>query len=247
MENKIVALVNGKEITKMDLDESIARFPRDKQNYLLTEEGQKQLLEQMIAFELISEDAKENGLENDKEYLVQLEKLKKEVLTQVAINKLLADVEISDDEICEFYEKNKHMFVDEESVGASHILVDSIDKINEISSEIEKGLTFEEAARKYSTCPSKAQGGNLGIFTRGKMVPEFEEAAFALEVGKVSEPVMTQFGYHLIKVGEKHPASAKPLDSVKNLIKNQLTQEKQTQKYAQYVNDLKQRYNVEIK
>ena len=72
-------------------------------------------------------------------------------------------------------------------------------------------LTFEEAAVKYSTCPSKEEGGNLGSFGRGMMVPEFEEAAFNLDLNVVSEPVQTQFGYHLIKVEDKNDGIRKPI------------------------------------
>ncbi len=89
------------------------------------------------------------------------------------------------------------------SVNASHILVKTQSQAIELKSRIDKGESFEELAKKYSECPSKANGGNLGYFERGQMVPEFERAAFKLPVGEVSEPVQTQFGWHLIKVVDK--------------------------------------------
>ncbi len=86
-------------------------------------------------------------------------------------------------------------------VRASHILVNSQDQALRLKKEIEAGnITFEDAAKKYSTCPSGANGGDLGYFGRGQMVKEFETSAFSLPVNKVSDPVKTQFGYHLIKV-----------------------------------------------
>jgi len=86
-------------------------------------------------------------------------------------------------------------------VNASHILVSTQEEALKIRKEIENGASFEEMAAKYSLCPSgKSNGGNLGFFSKGVMVPEFERAAFLLPVGSVSQPVRTQFGYHLIKV-----------------------------------------------
>ena len=89
------------------------------------------------------------------------------------------------------------------SVKASHILVDSKEEADLIKSKINNGESFEALAKKYSKCPSGENGGDLGYFERGQMVKEFEDAAFNLPVGKVSDPIKTQFGWHLIKVYDK--------------------------------------------
>ena len=83
---------------------------------------------------------------------------------------------------------------------AKHILVDSEAKCNELKTEIENGASFDDTAKKYSTCPSSAQGGDLGKFGPGQMVPEFDKAIFSGDVGVVYGPVQTQFGYHLIEI-----------------------------------------------
>ena len=89
-------------------------------------------------------------------------------------------------------------------VRASHILVDDIDQAEDLKSQIDGGASFDTLARQHSSCPSKAEGGDLGWFGKGQMVKPFEDAAFGLPLGKVSAPVKTQFGYHLIKVtGQK--------------------------------------------
>ncbi len=88
-------------------------------------------------------------------------------------------------------------------VRASHLLVKDLDEINKIREEIIEGKTFEDAAAEYSICPSGAMGGDLGYFGHGQMVKPFEDAAFELEIGKISEPVETQFGWHLILVTDK--------------------------------------------
>lgn len=88
-------------------------------------------------------------------------------------------------------------------VKASHILVSSESEAKVLKSEIDEGASFEELAKKYSKCPSGKNGGDLGYFRRGQMVKEFENAAFDTEINKVSDPIKTQFGYHLIKVYDK--------------------------------------------
>lgn len=88
-------------------------------------------------------------------------------------------------------------------VRASHILVEEESKANELKKQIDSGYDFARVAKKNSKCPSGESGGDLGFFGKGMMVKEFEEAAFSLEVGQVSEPVKTQFGYHLILVTDK--------------------------------------------
>ncbi len=91
----------------------------------------------------------------------------------------------------------------------SESLDEALKKIENIQDELNKGADFETLAQTYSDCPSAAQGGDLGYFARGQMVPEFEEAAFALEIGEVSEPVLTEFGYHLIRVDDKRDGEIK--------------------------------------
>jgi len=88
-------------------------------------------------------------------------------------------------------------------VCASHILVSSLDEANHILAEMKAGKSFEELAKKFSSCPSGKDGGKLGFFGKGQMVKEFEDAAFALKIGEISKPVKTQFGYHIIKVTAK--------------------------------------------
>lgn len=247
MENKVLAVVNGSEITQADVDSTIKRFPRERQGYLETEVGRKQLLEEIISFELIYNYAKDSGMESDTKYIEQLEIAKKEILTQAAIAKTMEQVSVEDGEVEDYYNANKQNFKDPETVSAKHILVETEEKAKEIKKEISSGITFEDAAKKYSSCPSKEQGGNLGKFGRGQMVPEFEEVAFGLEIGIVSDPVKTQFGYHLIKIEQKSQGTIKSFEEVKNSIKGKILQERQSFNYAQLNKDLREKYSVEIK
>lgn len=169
---------------------------------------------------------------------------KKDILIQITINKLLSEITVSEEEVKDYYNANIERFKEGESVSAKHILVDNEETALDLYDKIEKGMSFEYAALQFSSCPSKEEGGNLGTFTRGKMVPEFEEAAFSLEVGAVSKPVKTQFGYHLIKVEEKNEGSITPFDQVKDSIYNNLLQERQNYKYMSATEELKKKFKV---
>jgi peptidyl-prolyl cis-trans isomerase C len=136
--------------------------------------------------------------------------------------------------------------IDEETVNASHILVDSEEKANEILASITAGeISFEDAAREHSSCPSSQQGGNLGDFGRGQMVPEFDSACFEMEEGEVRGPVKTQFGYHLIRLNKKNPAEALSYNDVRAQLYEQLTREKQQAAYQSKINQLKIMYPVD--
>lgn len=245
MENKVLASVNGNNITEQDLEVAMTRFPKENQDYFRSEQGKTQLLDQMISFELIYNYAKQADLENDEEYRNQLEIMKKDLLIQAGVKKVLDTVTVNDDDVKSYYDNNKDMFKSEETVNAKHILVESKEKAEEILEKINNGISFEDAALEFSSCPSSNQGGSLGEFGRGRMVPEFENAAFELAVGEVSGPVQTQFGYHIIKLEGKTEPSIREYDEVKAMIASNLLHEKQNKAYINFVNDLKEDYKVE--
>lgn len=248
MENKVLASVNGKEITESDINQVILSFPQDKQHQLLTKKGRERLLDQLISFELIYNDAKDKGLENDDEYKGQLETMKKEILTQIGMKRALGGViPVTEQEAKDYYELNRDKFNAPATVTAKHILIDTEEDALKVSNEIKEGKSFEEAAKEYSTCPSKEEGGNLGTFTKGQMVVEFEDASFTQEIGVVGEPVKTQYGYHIIKVENRTEDIPKQFEEVKDNIINGLTQERQNMKYTQYMEELKKKYSVEMK
>lgn len=246
MDNKVLAKVNGRDIRESDIQAAISKFPRDKQAYLSTPQGRNQLVEQLISFELFYNYGKDIGLDQSDDFMERLEILKRETLTQITIEKIISEVTVTDKEVEDYYNANKEMFKSGETVVASHILVDSEELAREVSEKIKGGISFKDAAAEYSSCPSSAEGGNLGQFGRGQMVPEFEESAFSLELGVVSEPVKTQFGYHLIMVDSKQEAEVAPFDKVKDMIKTQLLQERQNFKYMSFTEELKNKYSVEI-
>lgn len=246
MNNRVLAKVGSIAIMESDVNEMVASLAQRGQNYD-NPQGRAAILEQLIANKLLLLDAQKNLYEHNSEFKAQLEKVKNDMLVSFAVNKALADVKpATDEEIKKYYDDNADKFQKGESVNASHILVDSEEAAKDLLAKIKSGeVSFEDAARDNSTCPSKENGGNLGEFTRGQMVPEFDEAVFKMNVGDIEGPVKTQFGYHLIKLNSKNEAGVFAFDEIKDQLSSMVNQEKQQAAFQSKVNQLKILYPVD--
>jgi len=166
-------------------------------------------------------------------------------------------ITVSDADSKNYYDNNIDSFKQPEQVCASHILIkvdpeaeeskkaEAGKKIEKIQKKLKKGEDFGTLAKEFSTCPSSEKGGDLGCFGRGQMVKPFEETAFSLKPGKASGIVETRFGYHLIKVTEKKPASTLTYAEVKDRLQQYLKQEKTQEELSVYVEKLKEKAKVE--
>jgi len=166
-------------------------------------------------------------------------------------------VTVSDKEVRAYYDSNPVFFKQAEQVRVSHILVsvdpkkdpsqkaESRKKIEDIQQKLRKGEDFSALAKEYSQCPSGSEGGDLGYFQRGQMVKPFEQAAFALGPGEISDIVETKFGYHLIRLADKQPESVVPYEDIKDRIGQYLKQEKAEKEVVSYVQNLEEKAKVE--
>ncbi|MCF8028105.1 MAG: peptidylprolyl isomerase [Desulfobacteraceae bacterium] len=171
--------------------------------------------------------------------------------------KIESGISVSDEQARKYYQENKEEYKVPEQIRARHILIqtepdadekqkaEAKDKIQEVEKKLQSGQEFSELAKEYSDCQSSEKGGDLGYFRRGQMVESFDEAAFALEPGEVSEIVESRFGYHLIKSEDKKPADTKSFDEVKESVREKLRQEKIMQDLEPYIESLKRKYPVE--
>lgn len=248
MENKILATVGGSPITANEVDEFLATLGQRAANYN-NPQGRAMILNQLIDSKLLLLDAKRNLFEAEPEFRAQLTKLRENLLANYAAEKAIAGAKrVTDDDVAKYYNENQSKFESGAVVNASHILVDSEELALELYSKINSGeISFEDAAKENSSCPSKANGGSLGDFTKGQMVPEFDEAVFSMEVGEITKtPVKTQFGYHLIKLNSKEESKTAALSEVKDAIKEHLENENQRAAYDSKINQLKIMYPVDI-
>ena len=247
MADRILATVGGIQITERDVDELLMSLGQRGQAYN-TPEGRKMLLGQVINNKLLLLDARRNLYEADPKFREELARLKDNLLISFAGEKALSGVTVTDAEAKVYYEENKAQFDQGETVNASHILVPTEEKAREIYAMIASGeKSFEDAAKEYSSCPSKENGGNLGDFGRGQMVAEFDKAVFEMEVGAITaDPVKTQFGYHLIKLNSKSESTETPYEQIKDEIKAGILGEKRRKAYESKINQLKILYPVDM-
>jgi peptidyl-prolyl cis-trans isomerase C len=184
--------------------------------------------------------------------------VRKDIVINNLVDKEVASkLTVPEAEAKKFYDENIDKFKKGESVKASHILcgVDpkataeekkkAREKAETLLKEIKSGKDFAELAKANSSCPSSAQGGDLGFFSKGQMVPPFEAAAFALKPGEVSDVVETQFGYHIIKLTEKKDAGITKFDEVKDKIQEYLKNAKMQKAVADYIDQLKAKAQIE--
>ena len=241
----ILATVNGKNITKQDAQTFVSSSAPQANYMQLGDAEKKMVLDRLIEKVLFTELAQQEGIDKQPEFQRNMEKLKDELLVNMWMKAQMDNALVSDSEAKKFYEKNADKFMQEETMQARHILVETekdaqeiIDKLKTFKGEVLK-TKFIELAKAKSTGPSAKDGGDLGTFTKGQMVPEFGKAASALKDGQMTtEPVKTQFGYHVIYLEKKTEAQPVPYESVKDRIIISLKQQQFTAKIKEMAKEL---------
>jgi len=241
-----IAKVNNSVISEDDFHKEISLIPEWARKNFSGKEGKERFLQELINKELIYQDAINRGLQNDRELAEKIEEFRKmSLLTIVLKQEIEEKAEVTESEIKEFYDGNPENFKTGEEVRARHILVDTEEKANDILNSIIKGEGFTELAKTFSMDKGSAQnGGDLGFFSRGRMIPEFEETAFSLKKGEPSKPVKTTYGYHIIEVTDKREGSQIKFEEAKENIKNQLVKEKQKALFESYIETLKNKTDI---
>jgi peptidyl-prolyl cis-trans isomerase C len=210
----LLARVNGVEIHQSDLtiaEEEIggnipAQTPEAKRDYLLN------YVADMI---LVAKAAEAKKLADSSDFKQRLAFARNKVLMESLLQST-AKSAVTDEAMHKVYDDASKQMAEEQEVHARHILVESEDEAKAVSAELKKGADFAELAKKKSKDPGASEGGDLGYFTKDQMVPEFAEAAFKLDKGQISDPVKTQFGWHIIKVEDKRKRQIPAFDKVKD-------------------------------
>jgi len=245
----VLAVVNGTKITKTEINNLLK--PQHITYDKLPAQIKKQVLDKVITEALLIQKAENSGVTKTKEYQEALSKVKKQLALKVFLDQKAKSITVSDAEAKAFYDKNKEkLFKQLPAVKARHILVKTKAEAEKIINELKKvpqsklDSTFAELAKKYSTGPSGKMGGELGWFTKGRMIPAFSKVAFSLEKGTFSKtPVKTRFGWHVIYVQDKKEGGYVPFNVVKNKIKQQL----KLQKLQKYIQKIKSQANIQYK
>lgn len=175
-----------------------------------------------------------------------MDDVRDDIINYIKTEKLIEPrIEITDEELQTYFDENKDTFATAEQVQASHILVADEATANEVKSKLDAGEDFSELAKEYSTDTTTAEsGGDLGYFSSGDMVAEFEEVAFALGVDEISAPVKTDYGYHIIKVVDHQEAKEANFEDSKEEISDTLMNDKMSTEYTVWLEELKEEYEI---
>ena len=221
----VVATVNGSEIHESQLRDVYMGLPPQVQKQVQP----RQLVEYAISNKLVTDEARKEKLDSDPEVKKSV-KMAEDQFVRAAWQKKKA-MSITDDQLKKRYDEWAPTFKPEEQIHAHHILVETEDEAKAIIADLKSGANFEEIAKTKSKDPNAARnGGDLGFFAKAEMIPEFSDAAFALNVGQITQiPVKTHYGYHVIRLDEKRmsslPAFAEVKEEIRRSMVNQVIQE----------------------
>ena len=226
-DDKVVATIDGKPITDADLAIADGEIGGDMGS-MTPIQKRMSLLEFLIDNQLFAEAAEGEKLGQGADFETRLKYLKRRALRELYFDKVIKST-VSDADARKLYDDQVKLLKPEEEVSARHILVESEDKAKELKEKLKSGGDFIALAKENSKDPgSKDDGGNLGYFGHGQMVPQFEEVVFKLPKGEVSDPVKTQFGWHLIKIEDRRFKPPPAFEVVKDrIVQAQLLQKAQ--------------------
>lgn len=238
----------GSDVIKIkEIQPQIEKIPPFVRQIILTGNNLEDFVKQFCHRELLQKYISDNYQKFAQEYPEAIKDAKRQVALKILLErKLNKNISITDEEIKNYYVANIAEFTQPAKIRAHHILVSTEEKAIEIKSKLEKGENFEELAKKESECNSKVDGGDLGYFYEGQMVPEFENALKDAELKKIIGPVKTRFGYHIIRVDDKVPPQSLPLEQVKDEIRERIFSDKQKASFEKFIEDLKKEYPVKI-
>ncbi|HOD35128.1 MAG TPA: peptidylprolyl isomerase [Syntrophales bacterium] len=253
-DSDILARVGNKNITRADIEALISFYPPNQQAIIrMDPKNEEALLNNYVAILAVAETARRQGFDKEKNMRKQIQILSDEHLAKNYVQKnVIAKVKVSDKDVEEYYKNNPKEFEKPETVKVRHILIgfkgemtddqkkELRKKAEDVLKKAKGGDDFAKLASEYSDDPgSKTKGGELGYFPRGNMVPEFENAAFGLKPGEISDVIETPYGYHIIKAEDKKAAEMPAFDSIKDQVRVKATQAAEQKRVNDFVEKAK--------
>jgi peptidyl-prolyl cis-trans isomerase C len=236
-DEQVLATVNGKALTAGDIERYRERRPE-------SEGTPQELLQELINIELLVQDAERSKLDEGDEFRLEMEMTRRALLAQFAVRDQIDGNPVSEAEMRKVYDEQIGSAETKKEYHARHILLESEADAKAVIAELDGGADFATLAKERSTGPSGPQGGDLGFFEPGQMVPEFSQAVSAMETGSYSKaPVQTQFGWHVIKLEETRDVAGPPFEAVKPQIENML----QSMQVRTYLEGLREAAKIEVK
>lgn len=245
--DKVLAKIGKDTITEADL-EQLANAVPERFRYLYTSpEARRQTIDYIVNVYVMAAEAQKEGLDKNPKFDMLLNFTKKDLLARLYMEKMTKGSPTATEQDAKaFYDRNPDMYETPESVHLHHVLVQTEDQAKDVLKRLKKGEKFSDVASAVSICPSKARGGDLDWLSRGRLVKEVEDVAFSMEKGQVTGPVKSKFGYHVLFLEDKKPASKSSFDEVKDYLIEQLTFQKQQEFYEKLADSLRKKMDVQV-
>ena len=246
-EDKVLAKIGNETITESDLTTLTEAAPDAIKQSATSPTARRKWLDHLIDIYALAAAAEAKGVSNTPEFQRLLKFAKKDILARTYFDKQFKALpKPTEAEAKAYYDKNVARFRTPESVHLRHILVKTEKEAKDALAKLKKGANFSELASKISTCPSKANGGDLDWMPKGKLVKEIEDVAFSMKKNEVTGPVKTKFGYHVVNLVDKRPEKVSPFNEVKPWLIQQLEFKKRQEYYGKLAKDLRDKLKVQI-
>jgi len=244
-EEKILARIGDYRITVSDFNKRISFLPERYQEVI--KKRKNEFLQEIINDTLIYQEAVRKGLHKDKDVLRIIEEARKKIIIARYLKDYVNDtIEVTEEEVLSEYSKKNDEYMMPEYMRVSHILVPTREKALEILGKLSAGETFEDLARANSVDPTAQNGGDIGYFPKGQLMPEFERACNMLEPGDISDPVKTKLGYHIIKLTDRKKPVLRPLSEVRDEIRANVRKTKRQAKFNRLLDRLSEETDIEV-
>jgi peptidyl-prolyl cis-trans isomerase C len=263
MAEKVIAEVGPYKLYDTELQGLMEKDPQIKQILQAKPELKTQVLKSLIErwvnvslFALAGKDAK---LSEDAEVKKKLQESEKMILAEEYLQRKISQINPTEAELKNYYEKNKANYREPEGVKVRHILIyvpkdadkkteeKALNRAKQVRAQLLKGAKFEELAKIHSDdTASREKGGDLGVLRAGETVPEFEKSVFKLKPGEISEPIHSPYGYHIVRVDKKIPPKDLTFEEVKARVKEDLMKEKEREAFQRLLQELTQKYEPKI-
>lgn len=244
---EVVATYQGRTLTSTQVLQELERLPGPSRSYLSAPERKRQFVENMVMNDLLYAEGAREGLDRDADVERQVNDLRKRLVVQRVMRKYQTPPTVTDEQVRAYYDQNQDLYSTTQ-VRANHILVKDEETAKQIYAELKANPgKFADLAKEKSTDTGSARrGGELGLFGQGRMVPEFERVAFRLKPNEISEPVKSQYGWHIITITERKEGEQKPFDQVKEQIRATLRNQGLQQQVQGHMDELRKAANLQI-
>lgn len=241
----VLVSIGETEITVSDFNERIASLPERYREIIVKRKAE--YLEEVINDTLLYQEALRQGLDKDADVQKVIEEAKKKIIVAKLLeSEVDTKADVTDEDLGDYYDRHKTEYMTPEIMRASHILVPTRSAAELIVDELAKGEDFEDLARAKSVDPTAQNGGDIGYFPKGQIMPDFDNACSNLKVGGISGVVRTKLGYHVIKLTDRRDPELRPIDQIKDDIRMKVREEKRNNFLEGLLSKLRKETPVEI-